>query len=47
VNHQVLNEVQKESEDHIISRAGEEAAVTIATNTAGRGTDIILSNTAK
>ena len=40
---QLLNELQKEKEDFIIARAGEPKTVTIATNTAGRGTDIILS----
>jgi preprotein translocase subunit SecA len=41
--HQLLNEKQKESEDYIIARAGEAGMITVATNTAGRGTDIILS----
>jgi preprotein translocase subunit SecA len=41
--HQVLNEEQTASEDYILSKAGEARAVTVATNTAGRGTDIILN----
>jgi preprotein translocase subunit SecA len=43
IRHQVLNEQQRESEDYIISRAGEPKMITIATNTAGRGTDILLT----
>ena len=39
---QVLNEKQKESEDFILWRAGMPGIITIATNAAGRGTDIIL-----
>ena len=42
VDHEVLNAKQHEREAQIISRAGEPAAVTIATNMAGRGTDIKL-----
>lgn len=43
IRHLVLNTIQKESEDYILNRAGGAGAVTIATNTAGRGTDIILT----
>jgi len=39
---QVLNAKQHEREAHIVSEAGVYGAVTIATNMAGRGTDIIL-----
>ncbi len=39
---QVLNERQAQHEDFIIAKAGAPGMVTIATNTAGRGTDIIL-----
>ncbi len=40
--HQLMNERQKEHEHFLIARAGNLGMVTIATNTAGRGTDIIL-----
>jgi preprotein translocase subunit SecA len=40
VEHQVLNARQNESEAMIVSKAGESGRVTIATNMAGRGTDI-------
>ena len=42
VPHQVLNARYHEQEAHIIAQAGVPAAVTIATNMAGRGTDIQL-----
>jgi len=42
VTHNVLNAKQHENEAHIIENAGMPAAVTIATNMAGRGTDIVL-----
>ena len=42
VHHEVLNAKQHEREALIIARAGEPGAVTIATNMAGRGTDIKL-----
>ncbi|CDM69402.1 Protein translocase subunit SecA [Clostridium bornimense] len=42
IPHQVLNAKYHEKEAEIISRAGEKGAVTIATNMAGRGTDIKL-----
>ena len=42
VPHQVLNAKYHQQEAEIISRAGEPGAVTIATNMAGRGTDIKL-----
>lgn len=46
VSHQVLNGVQDESEADLVARAGQSSAVTIATNMAGRGTDIQLSEQA-
>ena len=42
INHNVLNAKQHEKEANIISEAGKLNAVTIATNMAGRGTDIQL-----
>ncbi|MSP27201.1 MAG: preprotein translocase subunit SecA [Methylococcales bacterium] len=42
VKHEVLNAKQHEREAHIIEQAGTLGAVTIATNMAGRGTDIVL-----
>ena len=42
VRHEVLNAKHHEREAHIVSQAGRLGAVTIATNMAGRGTDIIL-----
>jgi len=42
IEHNVLNAKQHENEAHIIENAGRPGAVTIATNMAGRGTDIVL-----
>ncbi|VAX22284.1 Protein translocase subunit SecA [hydrothermal vent metagenome] len=42
VKHNVLNAKHHEKEAEIVAQAGRKAAVTIATNMAGRGTDIIL-----
>ena len=47
IPHQVLNAKLHEKEAEIISHAGEAGAVTIATNMAGRGTDIKLDPEAK
>lgn len=48
IPHQVLNAKQHEREAMIISQAGKKGAVTVATNMAGRGVDIILGgNTPK
>jgi preprotein translocase subunit SecA len=42
LKHQVLNAKQHEKEAHIIAQAGQKGVITIATNMAGRGTDIVL-----
>ncbi len=42
IAHEVLNAKQHEREAHIVAQAGRPGAVTIATNMAGRGTDIVL-----
>ena len=42
IPHEVLNAKQHEREAHIVADAGQAGAVTIATNMAGRGTDIKL-----
>lgn len=42
IQHQVLNAKQHEREAHIIAQAGRKGAVTVSTNMAGRGTDILL-----
>ncbi|HHV29739.1 preprotein translocase subunit SecA [Acetivibrio mesophilus] len=47
VSHQVLNAKYHEKEAEIIAQAGKLGAVTIATNMAGRGTDIVLGGNAE
>lgn len=47
IPHQVLNAKHHEQEAEIIAQAGKFAAVTIATNMAGRGTDIVLGGNAE
>jgi preprotein translocase subunit SecA len=42
LTHEVLNAKQHEREAHIVAEAGSPSAITIATNMAGRGTDIVL-----
>ena len=42
VKHEVLNAKQHEREAHIVAQAGSKGAVTVSTNMAGRGTDILL-----
>lgn len=45
--HNVLNAKQHERESEIVANAGKPGAITIATNMAGRGTDIVLGGAAK
>ncbi len=45
LSHQVLNAKQHAREAEIIAQAGKTGAITIATNMAGRGTDIVLGGT--
>ncbi len=47
VPHQVLNAKNNEREAAIVAKAGQKGAVTLATNIAGRGTDIILGDGVK
>ncbi len=47
IPHQVLNARYHEQEAYIIAQAGRPSAVTIATNMAGRGTDIMLGGNAE
>jgi len=47
INHQVLNAKQHKKEAEIVAEAGKPGAVTIATNMAGRGTDIKLGEGVK
>ena len=42
IKHQVLNAKNNEKESEIVAQAGRKGAITIATNMAGRGTDILL-----
>ena len=42
IKHEILNAKNHEREAEIIAKAGEKGAVTVATNMAGRGVDIIL-----
>jgi SecA DEAD-like domain/SecA preprotein cross-linking domain len=43
IAHELLNEIQKKSDQEVLALAGQASRVTVATNTAGRGTDIKLS----
>jgi preprotein translocase subunit SecA len=47
VPHEVLNAKNNEKEALIVAKAGEKGAVTLATNIAGRGTDIVLGEGVK
>jgi preprotein translocase subunit SecA len=44
IKHEVLNAKQHEKEAQIVAQAGQQGMVTIATNMAGRGTDIVLGD---
>ena len=46
IKHEVLNAKQHEREAAIVAQAGKKGAITIATNMAGRGTDIVLGGNA-
>lgn len=47
INHQVLNAKNNEREAKIVTSAGQKGSVTLATNIAGRGTDIVLGDGVK
>jgi preprotein translocase subunit SecA len=47
IPHQILNAKNNEKEAAIVAKAGQKGAVTLATNIAGRGTDIVLDEAAK
>src|SRR5690242_10423677 len=47
VRHEVLNAKNHEREAFIVSQAGRKSAVTVSTNMAGRGTDILLGGNAE
>lgn len=47
IPHQVLNAKNNEREAAIVAKAGQKGAVTLATNIAGRGTDIVLDEETK
>src|ERR1700722_10539537 len=47
VSHAVLNAKQHEKEAFVVAQAGRKGAITVSTNMAGRGTDIILGGNAE
>lgn len=47
IPHQILNAKNNEREASIVAKAGQKGAVTLATNIAGRGTDIVLGDGVK
>ncbi len=47
IQHSVLNAKQHENEAYIVAQAGRKGAITVSTNMAGRGTDILLGGNAE
>jgi preprotein translocase subunit SecA len=47
ISHAVLNAKQHEKEAYVVAQAGRKGAITVSTNMAGRGTDIILGGNAE
>jgi len=47
IKHHVLNAKQHENEAYVVAQAGKRSAVTVSTNMAGRGTDIMLGGNAE
>ncbi|MGE3668882.1 MAG: preprotein translocase subunit SecA [Polyangiaceae bacterium] len=47
IEHSVLNAKQHENEAYIVAQAGRKGAITVSTNMAGRGTDILLGGNAE
>lgn len=47
IPHEILNAKNNEKEATIVAKAGQKGAVTLATNIAGRGTDIVISDEVK
>src|SRR4029077_11457669 len=47
IPHEVLNAKQHERDAHIVAETGRPGAITVATNMAGRGTDIVLGGSSK
>ena len=43
----ILNDIQKENEDYILNNSGHNKSILVATNAAGRGTDIIIDDNSK
>ncbi|MCB9589757.1 MAG: preprotein translocase subunit SecA [Polyangiaceae bacterium] len=47
ISHSVLNAKQHENEAYVVAQAGRKGAITVSTNMAGRGTDILLGGNAE
>ncbi|MEM9691363.1 MAG: preprotein translocase subunit SecA, partial [Myxococcota bacterium] len=47
IEHNVLNAKQHEDEAYVVAQAGRKGAITVSTNMAGRGTDIVLGGNAE